>query len=261
MFQLMDDVMPFSLDGRVALVTGSSTGLGKAIAFSLARCGARVALNYYNNEERAAETFSEFEAEGFEGLMLRADVSEEESVNALCKEVAEKLGGIDILVVNATPDQPQMPIEEFTWEHFQTMIDFFIKSPYLLTRAVLPHMKENRWGRIINITSEVFQRSIGNFSAYVAAKAGIVAFTKKVAREAGPYGVTCKAVAPGTTLSERGGPTWEQRPEEEKQRILEEIPLRRVSEPEDQAKVIAFLASGDADYVTGVTIDTSGGRH
>ena len=126
--------MPFSLDGRVALVTGSSTGLGKAIAFGLARSGARVALNYFNNEERARKTFSEFEDEGFEGLMLRGNVSDEESVNVLCAEIADKLGGIDILVVNATPDQPQLPIEEFTWQHFQTMIDFFIKSPYLLTR-------------------------------------------------------------------------------------------------------------------------------
>ena len=118
----MDNDMPFSLDGRVALVTGSSTGLGKAVAFGLARSGARVALNYYNNEERAAETFGEFQAEGFEGVMLRGDVSDESAVNALCGEVVEKLGEIDILVVNATPDQPQMPIEEFTWEHFQTMI-------------------------------------------------------------------------------------------------------------------------------------------
>ena len=255
MFQLMDDVMPFSLDGRVALVTGSSTGLGKAIAFGLARCGAKVALNYYNNEERAAKTFSEFEAEGFEGLMLRADVSEEESVNALCAEVAEKLGGIDILVVNATPDQPQMPIEEFTWKHFQTMIDFFIKSPYLLTRAVLPHMKENRRGRIINITSEVFQRSIGNFSAYVSAKGGQIGFTRSMASELAPFNITVNLVAPGWIPVER----HENDPQEQKDGYRELIPMDRWGVPDDVAGAVAYYASDEAGFVTGQTICVNGG--
>ena len=98
-------------------------------------------------------------------------------------------------------------------------------------------------------------------SAYVAAKAGVMAFTKKIAREAGPYGVNCNAIAPSVTLSERVSPRWKQRSEKNKEQILQEIPLRRVSLPEDQAKVIAFLASEDSDYVTGVTIDTSGGRY
>ena len=247
--------MPFSLDGRVALVTGSSTGLGKAIAFGLARCGARVALNYYNNEERAAQTFSEFEAEGFEGLMLRADVSDEESVNALCDEVAGKLGGSDILAVNATPDQPQMPIEEFTWKHFQTMIDFFIKSPYLLTRAVLPHMKEKRWGRIINITSEVFQRSIGNFSAYVSAKGGQIGFTRSMATELAPFNITVNLVAPGWIPVER----HENDPQEQKEGYRELIPMDRWGVPDDIAGAVAYYASEEAGFVTGQTICVNGG--
>ena len=247
--------MPFSLDGRVALVTGSSTGLGKAIAFGLARCGARVALNYYNNEERAAKTFSEFEAEGFEGLMLRADVSDEESVNTLCDEVAEKLGGIDILVANATPDQPQMPIEEFTWKHFQSMIDFFIKSPYLLTRAVLPHMKEKRRGRIINITSEVFQRSIGNFSAYVSAKGGQIGFTRSMATELAPFNITVNLVAPGWIPVER----HENDPQEQKDGYRELIPMDRWGVPDDVAGAVAYYASDEAGFVTGQTICVNGG--
>ncbi|HIM55218.1 MAG TPA: 3-oxoacyl-ACP reductase FabG [Candidatus Latescibacteria bacterium] len=247
--------MPFSLDGRVALVTGSSTGLGKAVAFGLARSGARGALNYFNNEERAAETFGEFQAEGFEGVMLRGDVSDESAVNALCGEVIEKLGEIDILVVNATPDQPQMPIEEFTWEHFQTMIDFFIKSPYLLTRAVLPHMKENRWGRIINITSEVFQRSIGNFSAYVSAKGGQIGFTRSMATELAPFNITVNLVAPGWIPVER----HENDPQEQKDGYREMIPMDRWGVPDDVAGAVAYYASEEAGFVTGQTICVNGG--
>ena len=247
--------MPFSLDGRVALVTGSSTGLGKAVAFSLARSGARVALNYFNNEERAAETLGEFQAEGLEGVMLRGDVSDESAVNALCGEVVEKLGEIDILVVNATPDQPQMPIEEFTWEHFQTMIDFFIKSPYLLTRAVLPHMKKNRWGRIINITSEVFQRSIGNFSAYVSAKGGQIGFTRSMATELAPFNITVNLVAPGWIPVER----HENDPQEQKDGYREMIPMGRWGVPDDVAGAVAYYASEEAGFVTGQTICVNGG--
>ena len=247
--------MPFSLDGRVALVTGSSTGLGKAVAFGLARSGARVALNYFNNEERAAETLGEFQAEGLEGVMLRGDVSDESAVNALCGEVVEKLGEIDILVVNATPDQPQMPIEEFTWEHFQTMIDFFIKSPYLLTRAVLPHMKENRWGRIINITSEVFQRSIGNFSAYVSAKGGQIGFTRSMATELAPFNITVNLVAPGWIPVER----HENDPQEQKDGYREMIPMDRWGVPDDVAGAVAYYASEEAGFVTGQTICVNGG--
>ena len=251
----MDNDMPFSLDGRVALVTGSSTGLGKAVAFSLARSGARVALNYFNNEERAAETLGAFQAEGLEGVMLRGDVSDESAVNALCGEVVEKLGEIDILVVNATPDQPQMPIEEFTWEHFQTMIDFFIKSPYLLTRAVLPHMKKNRWGRIINITSEVFQRSIGNFSAYVSAKGGQIGFTRSMATELAPFNITVNLVAPGWIPVER----HENDSQEQKDGYREMIPMDRWGVPDDVAGAVAYYASEEAGFVTGQTICVNGG--
>ena len=116
-------------------------------------------------------------------------------------------------------------------------------------------------GKIVNLSSIAGHGVSDTSSAYATAKAGIMAFTKKVAREAGPYGITCNAIATGMTLSDRIGQRWEQRSEEDRQRSIDEIPLRRVAEPEDQAKVIAFLLSADADYVTGVTIDVSGGRY
>ena len=166
--------MSFSLSGRVALVTGSSTGLGKAIALAFGEAGAKVAVNYHNNRERAETTMAEFTERGITCELFRANVIDESSVNAMFDDIEGKLGKVDILVPNATPDQPLKPIEDYDWEFYQSMLDFFIKSPFLLTRRALPHMKEQRWGRIVNVTSEVYQLSVAPFRAYVAAKGGQV---------------------------------------------------------------------------------------
>jgi 3-oxoacyl-[acyl-carrier protein] reductase len=145
------DTHSFSLKGRVALVTGSTTGLGKVMAAALGRAGARVAMNYQNNTARAEQAFAAFQAAGGEGLLVRGDVTSEADVARMTAEVAKTLGPVDILVLNATPAQPQKPIEEYDWAFYQQMLDFFIKSPVLLSRACLSHMKKQRWGRIINI--------------------------------------------------------------------------------------------------------------
>ena len=142
---------PFRLDGRVVLITGASTGLGKAMAMEMGAAGAKVALNYNNNQARAEKTFAEFQKTGAQGALIRANVIDEADVNRLVRETEKQLGPVNIVVVNATPDQPQKPIELYDWAFYQSMLDFFIKSPYLLTRAVLPHMKKQRWGRIIYI--------------------------------------------------------------------------------------------------------------
>ncbi|MCA8970725.1 MAG: SDR family NAD(P)-dependent oxidoreductase, partial [Planctomycetes bacterium] len=174
---------PFSLTGRVALVTGSTTGLGKAMARQLAACGAKVALNYAHNSERAESVLRAFRDEGLDVALFRSDVTNEASVQSLVADITRELGPIDIVVVNATPDQPQKPIEEYDWDFYQSMLDFFVKSPYLLTRALLPHMRKQRWGRIINIGSEVFQRGVSPFSAYVAAKGAQNGWTRSMANE------------------------------------------------------------------------------
>jgi len=249
---------PFSLDGHVALVTGSSTGLGKAIAFTLARAGASVAFNYHNSAARAELCMEELRAADFagEGEMFRADVSDEQAVDRLCSEVEARFGPIDIVVPNATPDQPQMPIEEFTWEHFQTMIDFFIKSPYLLTRRTVAGMKKARWGRIVNVSSEVFQRSVGNFSAYVSAKGGQIGFTRSMATELAPFGITVNSVAPGWIPVER----HEGDPQEQKDAYLAAIPMRRWGMPQDVADAVLYYASDEASFVTGQTTCVNGGN-
>jgi len=247
--------MPFQLDGRVALVTGSTTGLGKAMALGLGRAGAKVALNYFRNAERAEQTFVEFQAQGSQGMLARADVSQELDVERLVREVSEKLGPIDILVINATPDQPLMPIEEYTWRHYETMLDFFIKSPYLLTRACLPHMKQQKRGRIINITSEVFDRGVGNFSAYVAAKGGQVGFTRSMATELAPFQITVNQVAPGWIPVER----HENDPQAEKDAYRALIPMNRWGTPEDVAGAVVYFASDEAGFVTGQCLSVNGG--
>lgn len=247
--------MAFSLTGHVALVTGSSKGLGKAIALTLARAGAKVCVNYFNNTAKAESTLAELHAAGGVGILARGDVSTEEGVKSVCDKVAAELGPIDILVVNATPDQPLMPIEDYTWQHYQTMIDFFIKSPYLLTRAVLPQMKQKQWGRIINIGSEVFARGVGNFSAYVSAKGGQVGFTRSMATELAPFNITVNLVAPGWIPVER----HEKDPQDMKDAYHRLIPMRHWGVPQDVADAVLYFASEEAGFVTGQSFAVNGG--
>ena len=245
----------FSLKGRTALVTGSSTGLGKRMAMALGQAGAKVALNYSNNEERAANAFAEFEATGAEGAMIRANVTDEADVNRLVAEAGEKLGPVDIVVLNATPPQPQKAIEEYDWDFYQSMLDFFIKSPYLVTRAVLPHMKQQHWGRIINIGSEVVHLGITPFTAYVAAKGGQNGFNRSLAHELAPWNITVNMVAPGWIPVER----HENDPQELKDGYFASIPMQRWGKPEDLAGTIVYLASEAAAFVTGQNIHVNGG--
>ncbi len=244
-----------SLDNRVALVTGSSKGLGKAMALALGKAGAKVAINYHSDADAAERAFSEFEDHGFTGTLVRADVTDADDVERLAKQVADDLGPIDILVPNATCDQPQRPIEEYDWAFYQTMIDFFIKSPYLLTRACLAHMKEQRWGRIINIGSEVFQRGIAPFSAYVAAKGGQNGWTRSMSSELAPFGITVNMVSPGWIPVER----HENEPQESKDGYRAMIPADRWGLPADVGGIVSFLAGEAASFITGQNVCVNGG--
>ncbi len=245
----------FSLKGRVALVTGSTTGLGKSIAIGLARAGARVAINFNNNSERAERAFAEFKAAGGKGMLLRGDVTSETEVNRMAAEVAKKLGPIDILVLNATCDQPHKPIEDYDWAFYQSMLDFFIKSPFLWVRATLPHMKSQGWGRIINIGSEVVPRGVPNFTAYVAAKGGQNGFHRSLATEVARFGVTVNMISPGWIPVER----HEKDPQSEKDAYFNLIPAARWGLPKDVAGTAVFLASNASAFVTGQTLCVNGG--
>jgi 3-oxoacyl-[acyl-carrier protein] reductase len=247
--------MPFSLKGHVAVVTGSSTGLGKAIALTLGKAGAKVVVNYFNNTARAETAFAEFRQARIESVLLKASAVTEEGVEGMFRAAEQKLGPVDIIVVNATPEQPLKRIEEYDWAFHQQMLDFFVKSPFLLTRRALPTMKSKKWGRIINITSEVFHRAVAPFSAYVAAKGAQIGWSRSMSRELAPCGITVNTVAPGWIPVER----HEEVPQTEKDAYRALIPADRWGKPQDVADACLYLASEEASFITGQTLCVNGG--
>jgi 3-oxoacyl-[acyl-carrier protein] reductase len=247
----------FSLDGHVALVTGSSKGLGAGIARTLANSGATVVINAFNNVAQAQSVADGINNDGGTAIAIGADVSKKADVDRLIAEAGARLGApVDIVVPNATPPQPQRPIEEYDEDFYRQMLDFFVISPYLLTRAVLPTMKERRWGRIVNITSEVFAACHSNFSAYVAAKGGQIGWSRSMARELAPYGITVNTVAPGWIPVER----HENDPQEDKDDYLATTPIPRWGTPEDIGNAVSFFASEESSFITGQTLIVNGGR-
>lgn len=247
--------MSQSLHGKVALVTGNSTGLGKAIGRCLGLAGAKVPVNFANNEARGQQALDEYQQAGIESTLVQADVTSATDVDRMFTEIESQLGPVDIIVANATCEQPLKPIEDYDWAFYQRMIDFFIKSPFLLAQRSLPHMKEQKWGRIINITSEVFQRSASPFSAYVAAKGGQIGWSRSMSQELAAYGITVNMVAPGWIPVER----HESDPQEMKDEYLSMIPMGRWGTPDDVGHTVTFLASDEAAFVTGQTTCVNGG--
>ena len=248
-------IVNFSLEGRTAIVTGNSTGLGKAIGMALGKLGAAVPVNYFNNSARAETTLQEYQAAGVRSSIIQANVIDEEDVDRLISETESQFGPVDIVVFNATPDQPLKTIEEYDWDFYQSMLDFFVKSPYLVTRRVLPSMRSRNYGRIINITSEVFHRGVAPFSAYVAAKGAQVGWSRSMSQELAPDGITVNMVAPGWVPVER----HEKDPQEMKDDYFSKIPMNRWGVPDDVAGACCYLASDAAGFVTGQTIAVNGG--
>lgn len=247
--------MAFSLQGRVAIVTGNSTGLGKAIGLALGQAGAKVPVNFANNEARGRKAVEEYQQAGIETCLVQCDVTTESGVEKLFAETEKRLGKAGIIVPNATCEQPLRPIEQYDWAFYQLMLDFFIKSPFLLARRGLPAMKQKKWGRIINITSEVFHRSVAPFSAYVAAKGGQIGWSRSMARELAPFGITVNMVAPGWIPVER----HEKDPQAEKDAYKALIPMGRWGVPKDVADAVLYLASDESSFVTGQTLCVNGG--
>jgi 3-oxoacyl-[acyl-carrier protein] reductase len=246
----------FSLKGKVALVTGSTKGLGKGIAKALGEAGSKVAINYLNNRENAESTLRELQDLGIHAMLVRADAANKEQVHAMVEAVEEKFGSLDILVPNATPDQPQQPLENYDGDFYRKMYDFFVLSPFYLTQAVLPGMKKKGSGRIINITSEVFHSSVPQFSAYVAAKGGQIGWSRSMASELAPFGITVNTVAPGWIPTDR----HELDPQEDKDAYLSTIPLGRWGNPNDVGNAVCYFASLEASFITGQTLCVNGGR-
>jgi len=245
----------FSLAGHVALVTGNSAGLGKAIGLALGKAGAKVPVNYFHNRERAEGALAEYQAADIESALVKADVSSAEGVDALFTETEKSLGNVDIIVVNATCEQPLKPIEEYDWEFYQRMLDFFVKSPFLLAQRGVANMKAKQWGRIVSITSEVYHRSVSPFSAYVSAKGGQIGWSRSMASELAPFGITVNTIAPGWIPVER----HENDPQEMKDEYRAMIPMGRWGVPEDVGNAALYFASEEASFVTGQTLCVNGG--
>lgn len=249
--------------GKVALITAAASGIGRATANMIGREGGRIAAVDINCE-RLDATIAEIVAGGGEAHAYNADALDEDKANSVVADAARRFGRIDILV-NAVGGstiiaKPAATTEELTLADWASLIHFNLTGTFLFVHAVIPIMKRQKSGKIVNLASIAGRgKSSASSSAYAAAKGGIIALTTKLASELGPYGINVNAIAPATTLTERIRPRWEQRPPEERQADIDRTPLRRMGEAVDQANVICFLASSHADFVTGLTIDVTGG--
>ena len=253
---LASSSLPFSLAGRVALVTGSSTGLGKATAECLGRAGARLAINYAHDTRRAEDVIVKLRAAGVDACLFRADVTNAAEIDEMFAAIETSLGPVDVVVVNATPAQPLKPIEEYDWDFYQQMLDYFVKSPYLLARRALPGMKARRHGRLINVTSEVFHLGVSPYSAYVAAKGGQTGWSRSMCNELAPFGITVNMISPGWIPVERHAND----PLSDREDYLASVPAGRWGRPEDVGWAAVYLASDEAAFVTGQTIAVNGGK-
>lgn len=248
---------------KVALITAAGAGIGKATAEIMVREGATVIAVDVNGERLDALASGLATAPG-KVIGCNVDAGNEAAVRALIDEAVSDHGRIDILVNgvggSTIVDNPAARIDELTFEDWQRLIDFNLNATFLFTNAVVPVMKKAGGGKIVNISS-IAGRGLSaiSSSAYATAKGGIIALTRKLSSELGPHGININAIAPSLTLTERLMPHWEKRSGDEQAAAKANVPLGRVAEAMDQAKVIAFLASSDADFITGTTIDVSGG--
>src|SRR5262252_2853125 len=242
--------------GRVALVTGSSRGLGAAIARRLARDGLAVAVNGRPGDQGAGDVARSIGDGGGIAGGFCADVTDEQQVAELVAAITGRFGPVDVLVLNATGPQPEAPVTEVGWAGHLGQLDFFVKSPVLLGRAVLPAMAARRYGRIVHIDSEVAHRPPPGRSAYATAKNAQIGPTLSWARELAPSGITVNTVAPGFVPVERHADV----PEDTRRAYLASVPAGRMGTPGDIAHAVSFLASEGAGFVTGQRIVVDGGR-
>jgi 3-oxoacyl-[acyl-carrier protein] reductase len=242
------------LGGKVAIVTGASRGIGRATAIELAKAGAKVVVNYAGNQAAAEQVVSLIKENGGEAIAFKADVSNAEAVDALIKTTQETFGRIDILVNNAgiTKDNLLMRMKEEEWD---AVINTNLKGIFTCTKAVARSMMKQKSGKIINMTSVVGIMGNAGQSNYAAAKAGVIGFTKSMAKELASRGINVNAIAPGFISTDMTAVLSEQVKDE----LAHQIPLNRLGNPEDVAAAVLFLASDAANYITGQTIHVDGG--
>ena len=248
--------MPVSinLEGKAAIVSGASRGIGRAVALKLSDCGASVVVNYLNSSEAANELVADIIKTGSKAIAIKADVSVYEQAQDLIKSSIESFGKLDILVNNAgiTRDKLIMVMTEEDWDEVQSTN---LKSTFNCSKAAVKHMMRNRYGRIINITSVAGQMGNAGQTNYSASKAGQIGFTKALAREVAARNITVNGIAAGYIETD----IWKNVPENMRDAVLSLIPLGRKGLPEEIALAVAFLASDHAAYITGQILGIDGG--
>jgi len=245
------------LTGQVALITGASSGIGRATAEALARAGVRVGVNYHKNQKGAAQAVETIQAAGGEGLAIHADVTQGDDVRTMVAAIRKKWGRLDVLVNNAGDLLARRTLADMTEEYWDQIMDLNLKSAFLCVQAVWKEMAARKSGCIINVSSIAGRNGGGlGAAAYAAAKGGLLTYTKGLAKELAPHGVRVNGIAPGviaTPYHERYSPP------ELMQKFVATIPLGRAGTSEEIADVIVFLASPAARYITGETVEVNGG--
>jgi len=241
---------------RVAIVTGGSGGIGKAICLRLAKDGYHVVVNYHGRAERAAEIVEAINAGDTLAIAVQADVATETGADKLIKAALEAFGGVSVLVNNASPHINPKPFAATQWTDIQQQLDVQVKGAFNLTRACVPHMTARRWGRIVNITSQVLDGPPSvTWTGYAMAKGALAVFSNYMAAELGPQGITVNCVSPGMCETGLIGDI----PEKLQLMIARQTPLRRLAQPADVAAAVSYLVSDDAGFVTGDTVAVNGG--
>ncbi|MBZ6493618.1 3-oxoacyl-ACP reductase family protein [Natrinema longum] len=242
------------LTDRTCLVTGSSRGIGREIAFELARCGANVAVNYRSSDAKARDVTERIEENGETAITVQADVSDPAQVERMAADIREEFGAIDVLVNNAgiTVDRT---FEEMTYEDWQAVIDVNLHGTFNCTKAFYDDVKTSDHGRLINISSVVGQQGNYGQANYATSKGGLFAFTRTLALELASHGSTANCVAPGFTETDM----LETVPDRVREKIREDIPLDRFARPEDIVGMVRFLVGDQAEYMTGQVVGINGG--